>query len=129
VVDCSLAPEKVLTDSLRLQQIVTNLVSNAIRYTERGKIQLICQKLGENQWAIAISDTGRGIAPEDQTRIFEPFFRVGSDEQPYLPDSTGLGLAIVAQLVKLLQGKIELVSQVGVGSTFTVIFPLEIQTN
>jgi hypothetical protein len=127
VVDCSLAPEKILTDSLRLQQIVTNLVSNAIRYTQQGKIQLTCQLLAGNQWAIAISDTGCGIATEDQARIFEPFFRVGSSEQSYLPESTGLGLAIVARLVKLLQGKIELVSQVGVGSTFTVIFPLEIK--
>jgi hypothetical protein len=110
---------------LRLQQIVTNLVSNAIRYTQHGKIQLTCQMLSENQWAIAISDTGRGIAPDDQDRIFEPFFRVGSTEQSYLPESTGLGLAIVSRLVKLLQGKIELVSQLGVGSTFTVIFPLE----
>ena len=129
VVDCSSAPEKVLTDSLRVQQIVTNLVSNAIRYTEVGKIQLTCQKFGDNQWAIAVSDTGRGIAPEDQARVFEPFFRVGSSEQFYLPDSTGLGLAIVSRLVKLLQGKIELVSQVGIGSTFTVIFPLEIKTS
>ncbi len=129
LVDCSNAPEKVLTDSLRVQQIVTNLVSNAIRYTEVGKIQLTCQKFGDNQWAIAVSDTGRGIAPEDQARVFEPFFRVGSSEQSYLPDSTGLGLAIVSRLVKLLQGKIELVSQVGIGSTFTVIFPLEIKTS
>jgi signal transduction histidine kinase len=129
VVDYSLAPEKVLTDPLRVQQIVTNLVSNGIRYTERGKIQLTCQLLSDNQWAIAVSDTGRGIAPEDQARVFEPFFRVGSSEQSYLPDSTGLGLAIVARLVKLLQGKIELVSQLGVGSTFTVILPLEIKTS
>jgi hypothetical protein len=129
LVDCSLAPEKVLTDPLRLQQIVTNLVSNAIRYTQHGKIQLTCQMLSENQWAIAISDTGRGIAPDDQDRIFEPFFRVGSSEQSYLPESTGLGLAIVSRLVKLLQGKIELVSQLGVGSTFSVIFPLEIKSS
>ena len=129
LVDCSLAPEKVLTDPLRLQQIVTNLVSNAIRYTQHGKIQLTCQMLSENQWAIAVSDTGRGIAPDDQDRIFEPFFRVGSSEQSYLPESTGLGLAIVSRLVKLLQGKIELVSQLGIGSTFTVIFPLEIKSS
>jgi len=129
MVDCSLCPEKVLTDPLRLQQIVTNLVSNAIRYTQHGKIQVTCKLLSDNQWAIAVSDTGYGIAPEDQSRIFEPFFRVGSSEQSYLPDSTGLGLAIVARLVNLLQGKIDLVSQVGVGSTFTVILPLEIKSN
>lgn len=74
--------------------------------------------------ALTVSDTGKGIAPEDQVRIFEPFFRVGNSQQSYHPESTGLGLAIVARLVKLLQGKIELVSQVGIGSTFTVILPL-----
>ncbi|HAA32390.1 MAG TPA: sensor histidine kinase [Cyanobacteria bacterium UBA8553] len=129
LVDYSLAPEQVLTDPLRLQQIITNLVSNGIRYTQLGKIQLNCQLLSDNQWAIAISDTGCGIAPEDQDRVFEPFFRAGSTEQSYAPGSTGLGLAIVSRLVKLLQGKIELVSQVGIGSTFTVTFPLEIQTS
>ena len=129
VVDCSLAPDRILTDPLRLQQIVTNLVSNAIRYTQQGSIRLTCQILNENQWALIVSDTGQGIAPEDQVRIFEPFFRVGSSEQSYLPESTGLGLAIVSRLVKLLQGKIELVSQLGLGSTFTVIFPLEIKTS
>jgi hypothetical protein len=129
VVDCSLAPARIVTDSLRLQQIITNLLSNAIRYTQAGKIQLTCQQVSDKKWAIAVSDTGNGIAPEDQARIFDPFFRVGSSEQPYLAESTGLGLAIVSRLVKLLQGKIELVSQVGSGSTFTVILPLEINTS
>jgi signal transduction histidine kinase len=127
VVDCSLVPQEVLTDSLRLQQVVTNLLSNAIRYTDFGKIKITGQKLGDAEWAIAVSDTGRGIAPEDQVRIFEPFYRVGDGKHSYHTESTGLGLAIVAQLVKLLQGKIELVSQVGIGSTFTVIFPLAVK--
>lgn len=128
VIDCSLAPVQVVTDPLRLQQIVTNLLSNSIRYTQFGKIQLTCQKLSNNQWVIAVSDTGQGIEPEDQARIFEPFFRVGSSEQAYIAESTGLGLAIVARLVKLLQGKIELVSEVGIGSTFKVTLPLQTQT-
>ncbi len=127
VVDCEQAPEKVLTDPLRLQQVVTNLLSNAIRYTESGTVQLTCQMRSHNQWSIAVTDTGAGIAPEDQARIFDPFFRVGNGNT-YLPDSTGLGLTIVSQLVQLMQGKIELVSQVGVGSTFTVILPLEVKT-
>jgi len=62
---------------------------------------------------------------QNQKPIFEPFFRVDADNQSYVPDSTGLGWQL--SLVKLLQGKIELVSQVGVGSTFTVIFPLEVK--
>ncbi len=123
VVECDRAPEQVLTDSLRLQQIVTNLASNAIRYTDSGSVKVTCQVLADNKWAIAVSDTGIGIAPEDQTIIFDPFVQAGSTNKLHLPDSTGLGLAIVSRLVKLLQGKIELVSQVGVGSKFTVILP------
>ena len=126
VLDCERAPKKVLTDSLRLQQIVTNLVSNAIRYTHSGTVQLTCQTLSDNQWSIAVSDTGVGIAPEDQLRVFDPFFRAANNDT-HVADSTGLGLAIVSQLVELMQGKIEVVSQVGVGSTFTVILPLEVK--
>ena len=126
VVDCDRAPEKVLTDSLRLQQIVTNLLSNAIRYTESGTVNLTCETLSDQQWSIAVSDTGVGIEPEDQLRVFDPFFRA-DNIVTHVPDSTGLGLAIVSQLVELMQGKIELISQVGVGSTFTVILPLEVK--
>jgi hypothetical protein len=140
VVDCARAPEQVLTDSSRLhqivtnlvsnaiRQIVTNLVSNAIRYTESRTVKVTCFVLADDQWEIAVTDTGIGIAKEDQARIFEPYVRAGSTGHPHLSDSTGLGLAIVLRLVKLLQGKIKLVSQVGVGSTFTVILPLSAKT-
>ena len=127
--NCDRAPDQVLTDSLRLQQIVTNLISNAIRYTEAGAIKLTCQVVADDQWEIVVTDTGIGITPEDQAQIFEPFFRVGSGNQSFLPDSTGLGLAIVARLVKLLQGEIKVVSNIGVGSTFTVILPVKVETN
>ena len=127
VVDCDLAPKDLITDSSQCQKIVTNLISNAIRYTESGTIIIICQVLENQRWAIAVSDTGIGIAPEDQAQIFEAYFRVGFSDRPYLPDSSGLGLAIVSRLVKLLQGTIKLVSEVGVGSTFTVILPLEVK--
>lgn len=125
ILECDRAPDQVLTDAFRLQQIITNLLSNAIRYMETGSVRLHCQTLPNNQWSIAVIDTGVGISPQDQSRIFEPFFQAGPNHLSY-PDSTGLGLAIVAQLVKILQGSIELVSQVGVGSTFSVILPLNI---
>ncbi|MEH2377126.1 sensor histidine kinase [Nostoc sp.] len=121
------APKELITDSFKFQQIVTNLISNAIRYTESGTIIIRCKVLENQRWAIAVSDTGIGIAPENQAQIFEPYFRVSSSDRSYLPDSTGLGLAIVSRLVKLLQGQINLVSEVGVGSTFTVILPLEVK--
>ncbi|MFP5272438.1 sensor histidine kinase [Coleofasciculus sp.] len=129
-VDYELAPKQVTSDPLRLEQIITNLVSNAIRYTETGSITISCQVECNNQndkFAIAVADTGIGIAPEDQAQIFEPYFRGGSRTNR-LPDSTGLGLAIVSRLVKLLQGEIQLDSQVGVGSTFKIILPLAVKT-
>ncbi|MDF5708501.1 MAG: HAMP domain-containing sensor histidine kinase [Nostoc sp. S4] len=127
LVDCQRAPEGLITDSFQLQQIVTNLISNAIRYTESGTVIVMCQVLEKQRWAIAVSDTGVGIALENQAKVFEPYFRVSASDRPYLPDSTGLGLAIVSRLVKLLQGELNLVSEVGVGSTFTVVLPLEVK--
>ena len=122
------APTQVIADGQRLQQILINLLSNAIRYTESGSIELSCRCHGEANWAIAITDTGIGIAPEDTKRIFDPFFQAGeAGKQVFPTESTGLGLAIVSRLVTLLQGKIELVSEIGVGSTFTVILPLEVK--
>lgn len=125
-VECDPVLDQVMTDYLRLQQIVTNLVSNAIRYTEAGTITIKTELLSDKHWSICITDTGIGIASEDCDRIFMPFFRADNSLGSLMPDSTGLGLAIVARLVNLLQGKIELVSEVGVGSSFTVIFPLEL---
>jgi hypothetical protein len=125
-VECDPVLDQVMTDYLRLQQIVTNLVSNAIRYTQAGTITIKSELLSDKHWSICITDTGIGIASEDCDRIFMPFFRADNSLGSLMPDSTGLGLAIVARLVNLLQGKIELVSEVGVGSSFTVIFPLEL---
>lgn len=125
-VDCEAAPEQVTTDPLRLQQIITNLLSNAMRYTESGAIQIRCQALPQQRWSVAVQDTGIGIAPADQSRIFEPYFRVARPDRPLEPEATGLGLAIVLRLVRLLQGDIEMISEVGLGSTFTVSFPVEV---
>ncbi len=124
IVECSQAPESTRTDGLRLQQIITNLLSNAIRYTDTGSITITGYKADNHEWAIAVKDTGRGIKEEDQSRIFEPYFQVG-EEEAKLPGSSGLGLSIVNKLVKMLQGRIELVSQIDHGSTFTVFFPIE----
>ncbi|MBD2453859.1 sensor histidine kinase [Nostoc sp. FACHB-87] len=126
IVDCDRCPQEIFTDEFQLQQVITNLVSNAIRYTELGSVKIICQILDDKNWSFTVADTGIGIAPENQARIFEPYYRVSKGDRTYLPDSTGLGLAIVSRLVKLLQGEINVESQLGVGSTFTVTFPLKI---
>lgn len=128
LLDHERAPDCVVTDPLRLQQILVNLMSNAIRYTEVGNVTLQCQVLSDGWWSIAVSDTGIGIAEVDQARIFEPFFQVLPSKPDRITNSTGLGLAIASRMVKLLQGKISLTSEVGVGSTFTVVLPLETQS-
>ena len=125
-VECDPVLDRVMTDYLRLQQIITNLASNAIRYTQAGTITIKTELLSDKHWSICITDTGIGIASEDCDRIFQPYFRADSSLGSSVPDTTGLGLAIVVRLVNLLQGKIELVSELGVGSSFTVIFPLEL---
>lgn len=129
VVNYNRAPEQVITDSLRVQQIITNLLSNAIRYTESGTVLLECWKESEQQWAISVSDTGIGISPEAQKQIFKPYFRAVSDRKVQGSDGTGLGLAIVSRLVELMDGEIKVASQLGKGSTFTVILPLEAIAN
>ncbi|MCU0533129.1 MAG: sensor histidine kinase [Hydrococcus sp. Prado102] len=128
VVDCENAPVEVTTDPFRLQQMVMNLVSNAIRYTETGSVTIECRLLSDREWSIAVQDTGIGIAPEDQIRLFKPFERAKTFDGNRPPDSTGLGLAIVDKLVTLLQGRIYIASQPGEGSTFKVILPLNLNT-
>ncbi|WP_155419294.1 ATP-binding response regulator [Chromobacterium subtsugae] len=116
-------PEMVLMDEIRLRQIVGNLVSNAIRYTDQGAVAVkargqMCQEHLE-LW-LQISDSGIGIAEEDKQRVFQPF----SQGRNRRPGSSGLGLSIVKELVRLFGGSIELESAVGVGSVFTVRLPL-----
>ncbi len=120
--DFSRAPETVISDGLRIQQILTNLVSNAIRYTESGSIQVTCQKLDDVSWCLAVTDTGIGIPSERQSQIFEPYFQVGA--RPSSDDSTGLGLAIIKRIISLMAGTVEVESRLGEGSTFTVTLPL-----
>ena len=126
-IDCDGAPSKVFTDSFRLQQVLTNLLSNAVRYTDVGFIQVTCQSLADEKWCLAVTDTGIGIAPEDRNRIFEPYSQAFFNQGRRRHEGTGLGLSLVSRLVKLLQGEIQLISEVGVGSTFTVTLPINIQ--
>ena len=123
--NCDRAPQEVFTDSLKLRQIITNLVSNAIRYTESGTISVICQTDEDKRWSIAVVDTGIGISSEAQAQIFEPYFKVKAKDRNF-SNSTGLGLAIVDKLVNLLQGEIKLKSGLDKGSRFTINFPLVI---
>ncbi len=124
-VECSADIGTVMTDQIRLRQVLTNLISNAVRYTEHGTIKVKAQR-GANEAAevveIAVTDTGLGIEIDEQERIFEPYYQ--GDAGQKLESSTGLGLAIARQMVSLLQGSIHLSSKPDVGSTFTIVLPL-----
>ncbi|ASC69799.1 uncharacterized protein XM38_007280 [Halomicronema hongdechloris C2206] len=121
-VDMADAPKEVLTDSLRLQQIVTNLVANAIHYTDEGRVRIACRSLESDGWQITVADTGIGISAADRARIFDPY--VQAKPSPQAEGSAGLGLAIVQRIVTLMNGTIEVTSEVGQGSVFTVTLPL-----
>lgn len=121
-------PALLTADSIRLQQILTHLLENAIKFTNEGRIELRVYCPDQKSWAIAISDTGLGIPAHAHERIFELFAQVDGSSTREHP-GTGLGLSIVKHLTTLMGGQILLESKVGQGSTFTVILPLEEQEN
>ncbi len=114
----------VAADPRRLSQIVTNLVSNAIKYTPpEGHVWLSARLLEGEKVQIAVRDDGLGISPEDQAQIFTRFYRVRTPETESI-EGTGLGLAIVKSLVELHGGQISVESRLGKGSVFYVTLPL-----
>jgi PAS domain S-box-containing protein len=122
-------PYIVYTDEKRLRQILINLISNAIKFTPKhGSVTISLQAVSTNNIRFEITDTGQGIAKEDLNNIFEPFQQVG--ERKYHAEGSGLGLAITKNLVNLLNGKLEVHSVLGQGSSFAVTIPMpEIQTD
>jgi signal transduction histidine kinase len=117
-------PKTLIGDSLRLQQILFNLTSNALKFTESGSVHVRIFLPDKSHWALQVKDTGIGISTEGQAQVFDPFWQVDSSATRQYRGS-GLGLSIVKQLADLMEGTITLTSQPGQGSTFTVIFPLE----
>ncbi|MGF1589831.1 MAG: ATP-binding protein [Pleurocapsa sp.] len=117
-----------LEDSVLLQdlnfvkRILINLLSNAIKFTESGSIVVKAYSINKREIAIAVSDTGVGIAANDRDQIFEAF-RQADQSFTRQHSGTGLGLAITQSLVKMMQGRISLESELGVGSTFTIEIP------
>ncbi|MEA5571749.1 response regulator [Calothrix sp. UHCC 0171] len=115
-------PETITTDIKRLQQIIKNLLSNAFKFTEQGSVTLAIGIAPENMITFAIRDTGIGIPFDKQKVIFEAFQQAdGSTSRKY--GGTGLGLSISRELAQLLGGRIELTSQTGEGSVFTLFLP------
>ncbi len=112
------------TDSKRLEQVLTNMLSNAIKYTPKGSVTLSLQR-EFRQVIFTIADTGAGISAEDQRKLFTPFVRVGDAAQKEQVTGTGLGMWITRQLVTQLGGTIELESIKDVGTHVIMKFPIE----
>jgi PAS domain S-box-containing protein len=116
-------PQELLGDDRRIRQIIINLVGNAIKFTKEGSVHLIVSHPDPDYWEIQVTDTGVGIPKEAQPYIFEPFRQVNAgvtrDNR-----GVGLGLSITKQLVELMRGRIVVESEVGKGSTFTVLLPI-----
>jgi PAS domain S-box-containing protein len=118
-------PSQVTSDPQRLQQILINLLSNAIKFTEQGSIEVRVFCPDPQHWALQVTDTGPGIPDEAKSYVFEPFRQV-ADPIRRKHGGSGLGLSIVKELTQLLGGEISLTSAVGIGSTFTAVFPVEL---
>ncbi|MBE8365005.1 response regulator [Leptospira borgpetersenii] len=121
-------PEKIRTDPQRLDQILKNLISNALKFTERGRIQLEVKRQNSDKILFSVIDSGIGIPEEKYSAIFEAFQQVdGSTSRKY--GGTGLGLSISRELAGLLGGEIHLKSKVNKGSTFSLLLPIEGKRN
>jgi PAS domain S-box-containing protein len=118
-------PDWQLGDPLRLQQVLMNLVSNALKFTSQGRVDVraVATASGGGQLRFEVSDTGPGIRSEDQEKIFSPFTQLPNQALATLPGS-GLGLTICRELVQLMGGQIGVTGELGTGSTFYFTIPL-----
>ncbi len=119
-------PDRMIGDISRIRQVLNNLLSNAIKFTDSGRVVVratLLSRDGERasvQWQV--SDTGKGIAREEQPCIFEPFYQTQGN--PNVVAGTGLGLPICLRLTQLMNGSLRMVSEPGLGSSFTLALPL-----
>ncbi|MFK8161553.1 MAG: ATP-binding protein [Lewinella sp.] len=113
-------PEVIAIDRIKQESILLNLMSNALKFTPEGGKVNVQLTANDQEWALEVTDTGQGIPPEQQERIFQRFARAhGADIS-----GTGIGLSFVQDLTRLLEGTISLQSKIGAGSTFTLLFPI-----
>jgi signal transduction histidine kinase len=117
-------PSPVRGDISRLNQVVSNLVGNALKFTKEGEVKVRLFRADEDHWAIEVTDTGPGISPQDQKHIFDPFWQVDFSETRE-HTGMGLGLSIVKQLVNRLSGQISVESKVGEGTKFVITLPVD----
>jgi len=114
-------PRLLLGDQKRIRQVIVNLLDNAIKYTEHGRVTLTANYV-EGHWLITIEDTGCGIAEQDLESIFAPFTQLNEGE--FIRPGLGLGLAITRELIHIMGGVISVSSEPGMGSRFSVSLPL-----
>lgn len=115
-------PTQIYGDRYWLRQILTNLLGNGIKFTNKGFVDLKIYPSGPTEWAIQVSDSGVGILEGLQDRVFEPFWQVPGEKKKL---GSGLGLSIVKQLVALMGGSVAMHSKVGEGTTFVIVLPLQ----
>jgi len=119
-------PAMVVGDPMRIRQIISNLLSNALKFTRQGRVDVRLQYL-EDKVRIEITDTGIGIPPEAQIKIFEPFTQAGAGISRQF-GGTGLGLALTSNLCTAMHGRLGISSRVGMGSRFHADLPLPVHT-
>ena len=115
---------EVRADERKIRQVVLNLLSNAIKFTPEGGRIEVAAVPRDGLVEVSVSDTGVGIAPEDQEAVFEEFRQVGTAEKK--AEGTGLGLTLCRKFVELHGGRIWVKSQLGAGSTFTFTIPVRL---
>lgn len=121
-------PRYIVSDIQRLEQVIINLLTNALKFTEEGTISLAFNSYSETLFEIIVADTGIGISADDMELIFEAFRQVDG-EADRKTEGFGLGLSIVKQIVSLMGGNIQVKSKLGEGSSFTIILPTNIEVS
>lgn len=117
--------QRVYSDPTRIRQILENILSNAIKYTERGSVTLQADILDGQTFRVEISDSGAGISEDQLLHVFDPFYRV--KDSAHMAVGSGLGLAVVRSLVDMLKGHIAVHSELGKGSRFIIEIPISLQ--
>jgi signal transduction histidine kinase/ActR/RegA family two-component response regulator len=118
------APDRVMGDPLRLQQILFNLLGNALKFTEKGSVRLTMERANEGMLCIRVADTGIGLTPEQREKLFQPFVQADNSTTRRF-GGTGLGLSIVQRLAEAMGGAVTIESAPGTGSAFTVTMRLD----
>ena len=122
---CDFKGAVVRADRIRLKQSLLNLISNAIKYNkENGSVTIDIKHIENNKIRVLVTDTGLGIAEKDLKGLFQPFTRVGDSVSTI--EGTGIGLTITKRIIELMGGDIDVTSEIGVGSSFSIELPLEV---